>query len=84
MDFKTRIKEFIIAEICPAIGIELDHIDDEESLIDAGIMNSLEILQLLSFIDEELEIDISGEEIKLKNFENLRTICSYVESLVNG
>ena len=84
MDFKARIEEFIIEDLCPARGIELDHIDEEESLIDAGIVDSLGMLQLLSFIDEELEIDISGQEIKLENFKNLKTICNYVESLANG
>lgn len=84
MDFKTRIEEFIIEELGPNMGIELDQIDEEESLIDAGIVNSLGILQLLSFIDEELEIDISGEKIKLENFKNLNAICNYVESLANG
>lgn len=84
MDFKSRIEEFIIEELCPALGIELDHIDEKESLIDAGILNSLGILQLLSFIDEELEIDISGEQIKMDNFKNIKTICNYVESLANG
>ena len=81
MDIKKRIEEFILEELCPSMGIELDHIDEEESLVDAGIVNSLGILQLLSFIDEELEIDISGEEIKIDNFKNLKTISSYVESL---
>ena len=83
MDIKSRIEEFILEELCPSLGIDIDHIDAEESLVDAGIVNSLGILQLLSFIDEELEIDISGEEIKIDNFKNLKTICSYVESLNN-
>ena len=84
MDIKARIEEFIVEEICPSLGIELERIDEEELLIDEGILNSLGILQLLSFIDEELEIDISGEQIKVDNFKNLKTICNYVESLANS
>jgi len=84
MDIKKQIEEFIVEEICPSLGIELEQIDDNESLLDAGILNSLGILQLLSFIDEELEIDISGEQIKVENFKDLKTICRYVESLANG
>ncbi len=83
MDIKAQIEDFLIEEICPSLGIELDEIDEKESLIDAGILNSLGILQLLSFIDEELDIDISGEQIKVDNFQNLMTICKYVETLQN-
>ena len=84
MDIKARIEEFIIEELCPARGIELDYIDEDEPLIVTGIVDSLAMMQILSFVDEELEIDISGEEIKLENFKNLKTICNYIKSLENG
>ncbi len=80
MDIKRIIEKFIIEEICPEQEIELDHIEDNYPLIENMVLESLGILQILSFLDEELEIDISGIEITLENFETLEAIEKAIQS----
>ena len=79
MDFKKKIEQFILTEICDDLGLDIQHIEEDKSLIDSGILDSLGILKLLSFFDEELGIDISGNEIKVENFVNVRTICALIQ-----
>lgn len=79
MDFKEKIEQFILTEICEDLGLNIQHIQEDQPLIDSGIIDSLGILRLLSFFDEELDIDISGNEIKRENFVNLRTICALIQ-----
>jgi len=74
---KTRIKEFIITAVSPEL--ELVDIDDDEPLIDSGIVDSLGILLIMSFLDEQFDLDLSSGEIRLENFKDLRTICSLVD-----
>lgn len=74
MDIKKRIVDFIIEEICPEAGIEISHINDDDPLLELGILDSLGILKLISFMDEELDIDISADEINPDNFETLNII----------
>lgn len=71
MDIKRAIEKFIIEEVCPEQGIELDSIEDDYPLIENMVLESLGILKILSFLDEELEIDISDIEITFENFETL-------------
>jgi len=80
MDVKQKIKEFILKEICEDLGLDIQNIDDDEQLIDEGILDSLEILKLLSFLDEEFNIAIPAEKVNLENFKNLNTICEMIYS----
>ena len=79
MDFKKKIEEFIITEICDDLGLDIQHIEENKPLIDSGILDSLGILRLLSFLDEELDVDISGGAIKPENFVDIRTICALIQ-----
>ena len=79
MDLKKRIEEFILTEICEELGLEIQQIKEDQPLIDSGILDSLGILKLLSFLDEELGIDISAGDIKRENFVDIKTICALIE-----
>jgi acyl carrier protein len=75
--YSARIKEFIMTEVNP--DLNLDRLDDDEPLIDSGIVDSLGVLRILSFLDEAFGIDLSGEEMKLENFRTVRSICELIE-----
>jgi acyl carrier protein len=76
-EFKARIKEFIMTEVNP--DRNLVEIDDDEPLVDSEIIDSLGILKIMAFLDEEFGIDLSAEQIKLENFKNVTSICSLIE-----
>ena len=75
-ELSAKIKEFIMTEVNPELG--LTHIDDGEPLIESGIVDSLGVLKIMSFLDETFGVDLSSEEIKLENFRDVRTICDLV------
>jgi acyl carrier protein len=75
-DLSAKIKEFIITEVNPELN--LSHLDDGEPLIESGIVDSLGVLKIMSFLDESFGVDLSSEEIKLENFRDVRTICELV------
>lgn len=75
-EYGTKIKEFIMTEVNPDLGLQT--LDDDEPLIESGIVDSLGVLRILSFLDESFGIDLSGDEIKLENFRSVRTICDLI------
>ena len=79
MDLKKKIEEFILTEICEEAGLNIQHIEENDPLIDSGILDSLGILKLLSFFDEELDVDISGDEIRPENFVNIGVISELIQ-----
>lgn len=80
-EFKARLKTFIMTEVNPERNLEA--IDDNEPLLESGIIDSLGILKIMAFMDEEFGIDLSAEQIKLANFRDVATICGLVEKNEN-
>ena len=77
-ELNARIKEFIITEVNP--DLQLTSLDDDEPLIESGIVDSLGVLKIMSFLDETYGVDLSSAEIRLENFRDVRTICALVEN----
>ena len=81
-EFKAKIKEFIMTEVNP--DLNLSQLDDDEPLIESGIIDSLGVLKILAFMDEAFEVDLASDQIKLENFKNVSSICALVEKQKNG
>ena len=76
-EFRAKIKEFIMTEVNPDRNLE--GLGDDEPLIDSGIIDSLGILKIMAFLDEEFGIDLSDQQITPENFKNIMSICSLIE-----
>jgi acyl carrier protein len=53
---------------------------DTESLLDAGLIDSTGILELVAFIETEFSIQMSDSDIVPDNLDSVDTIVRYVES----
>jgi acyl carrier protein len=71
-EFKDKLKQFIMTEVNPERNIE--EIGDDEPLLESAIIDSLGILKILSFMDEEFGVDLSSDQIKLENFKDVTSI----------
>ena len=50
----------------------------DESLIDRGIIDSLGLFKLVSFIEEEFRIAVEPHEVRTDNFETLSVVTNLV------
>jgi acyl carrier protein len=82
MDVKERIKGFISAELMHK-DAEVT-IVDEESLLERGILDSLGLLRLLGFLENEYQFAIQDEEVIPENFESINAIATFVKRHKNG
>jgi acyl carrier protein len=53
-------------------------IPDDASLVDAGVIDSLGIFQLIAFLESTFRIHISDDDIVLSNFETIDATVSFV------
>jgi len=49
------------------------------SLIDGKVLDSLGIVQMVSFIEHEFNFKVNDEEIVPRNFETLGTLAAFVD-----
>jgi acyl carrier protein len=76
MDRKTALADYIKSEV---IRNRNAHLDENEDLLGAGILDSLGILQLVSFIDETFGIQVPDEDVIYENFHSLKAIVDYLQ-----
>lgn len=76
MDPKNTIVEFVESEISK--NQKNMKIKNTDSLIEEGIFDSMALMKLISFLEENFKIQIAGDELVLENFENIDAITSFV------
>ena len=58
-------------------------VTDDESLVENGVMDSLEFFRLVGFLEDNLEILVDDKDVQLENFQSIAAILRYVESKLN-
>ena len=74
---ETEVEEFLIREVVPGLRA-LDHTAEVDLLDEAGI-DSLGIVQLISFLEESYGIKVDDADLDPANFRTLPNIVEFVE-----
>jgi acyl carrier protein len=81
MDINKSLEQFIQEQIIK--GQRNVDLQQFTNLIEEGIIDSLGIMKLLTFIEESFDLQISDEELLPENFESLKAICDMVQNKVS-
>jgi acyl carrier protein len=76
MDIESTLKKYIHDEIL--VGSS-DPLGNDDSLIDSGIIDSLSLLRLMSFIEKQFNIQIDDQEVVGDNFQTINVMKSFIE-----
>ena len=82
MDINPRIRQFVLKHF--PLARKQSSIEDDSSLLETGIIDSLGVLDLVSFIEKEFKITISEEDLLADNFESIARMTAFVQSKGNG
>lgn len=77
MTTEAAIERFIVDEIM--IGSDVNQIDPDQSLLDSGILDSLALLRLISFLEDKYKVTVEDGEVTPENFESIATIKSFLD-----
>jgi len=77
LEKKQKIRNYIVETfLFDAPDAEFD---DDDSLLDSGIIDSTGVLELISFIEEEFDIEVKDEELIPDNLDSLNRLAAYIE-----
>jgi len=74
-----RIKKFL-AQQFPATK----NVGNDDSLLRNGLIDSLGILEVVTFLEKEFDFTVSDEELLPENFDSIWTLSNFVQSKTNG
>lgn len=77
MDNKAVLSEYIQREF---IKSRKSSLDTGEDLLSSGVLDSLAILQLVSFVENRFGCNIPVEDIVYENFNSIDAIAAYLET----
>lgn len=75
-DTETKIRSFIAENFL--FREDKASIGDEESLLEAGLIDSTGVLELVGFLETEFKIRMEDAEIVPANLDSLKAIVGYV------
>jgi acyl carrier protein len=59
-------------------------LSNETSLMEAGILDSLSLLRLVVFLDEQFKIRVDEVDVVPENFDSVNAICAYLRAREPG
>jgi acyl carrier protein len=71
---QSDIRHFIANEL----GREVMMVADGESLLEAGVIDSLGVLELVKFIEQRYGLNVSEDEMMPENFDTLNAIAAFI------
>lgn len=79
MSFSQRLMKFIQHNLIR--GTQLVELDESEPLIERGVLDSMGLLQVLTFIEGETGIRVPDDEMLPDNFRTISSIEQMVQRL---
>ena len=75
MKLKQEIKNYIIE----ASLEDTKKIKDDTLIFDVGLLDSMGLLFLIEFLNENYQVEVDDDELNPKNFESINSIVDFVE-----
>lgn len=75
-----RIRNFLLKHFPTA---RTRAVSDDESLIGNGIVDSLGILEVVAFLEQEFQVTVTDEELLPDNFQSIKSLAAYVQRKLN-
>ncbi len=76
METKNLVRTFIVKNFL--FGDESGLTSDSVSLLDSGIMDSIGVMELVSFLEVDLEIEVPDDDLKPDNLDSVDNLVAYI------
>ena len=74
---QNEITTFLVEELLnQQVGLQLEPTDD---LLGGGLVDSLGIMRLIAFIEDEHAINVPPGDVTIENFRSIETVARYIE-----
>lgn len=79
-EIQTQVRSFIEDNFL--FREDRSSLSDTESLLEAGLIDSTGILELVVFLEERFKIDIADVDLTPANFDSINAIVAYLERVL--
>ena len=76
---KEQISELLLDFICEQFLVDIDDIEVDKSLVDTGIIDSMGLIEISSFIEQNFNFIVQENEMNRHNFGSVLQIVEYID-----
>jgi acyl carrier protein len=77
----ARIRKFIFATFPLA---RKQDIKSDDGLLESGVIDSLGVLEIVTFLEHEFQIILTDDELLPENFQSIASLTAFVNSKINS
>ena len=77
MDMKQSLKEYIVGTTTAPLP---ENFDTSVNMIDAGIMDSLSMMNVIIHLEQQYKIEVSMTEMTPDNFESIDALAKFIQN----
>lgn len=77
-DVVAGVKDALRAHLAKSLRVALDEDSEDRDLLGEGLIDSMAVMELVAFIEENFEVIVADEEIIADNFRSLESMVFYV------
>lgn len=77
MSIAVEVEQFILGEL--AVGRGIDSLGHDRDLLADGVIDSLGIVELITFLEGKYAIKVADDDIDAENFRSVDSIVAFVE-----
>ncbi|RMG67764.1 MAG: acyl carrier protein [Calditrichaeota bacterium] len=78
---EQRIREFLYED---SLKETFENLTEQDSLLELGIIDSVKMIELVSFIEQQFGIQVDEEDLIPENFDNIAAMTRYIADRLNG
>lgn len=81
-EIKAKLSKAILTKFL--IGESEEMLTDDFNLIESGVLNSMAVISLVSFIENEFQFDMEVKDLVMENFHSINRMAALVEERLAG
>ncbi len=79
---QKQIREYVVENFL--LGEDESEFSDDTSFLESGLIDSTGILELISFLEEEFEVEIADEEMIPDNLDSVESVARFIALKLKG
>ncbi len=80
-EIKQKVREYLVENFL--FGDTETVLEDNQSLIDSGVIDSTGVLELITFLESEFGITVEDDEVLPENLDSIDNIAAYIQRKKN-
>ncbi len=77
-NISRSVREFIVDNFL--LGEEDDDFTNNRSFLESGVIDSMGILELITFVEDTYEMDIADDELVPENLDSVNRVTKFIQS----